>query len=33
MELTGGDGTHAVVEAVGATQAMDTALSIVRHGV
>lgn len=31
-ELTGGDGTHAVIEAVGATQAMDTALNIVRHG-
>ncbi|WP_369273933.1 alcohol dehydrogenase catalytic domain-containing protein [Streptomyces sp. R11] len=31
-ELTGGDGTHAVVEAVGAEQSMHTALGIVRDG-
>lgn len=31
-ELTGGDGTHAVVEAVGTEQTMDNALGIVRHG-
>ncbi|GAA4628424.1 alcohol dehydrogenase catalytic domain-containing protein [Actinoallomurus vinaceus] len=31
-ELTGGDGTHAVVEAVGAEQALDMALGVVRHG-
>ncbi|MFE5918927.1 alcohol dehydrogenase catalytic domain-containing protein [Streptomyces sp. NPDC056468] len=32
LELTGGDGTHAVVEAVGAEQSMHTALGIVRDG-
>ena len=31
-ELTGGDGTHAVLECVGCEPAMDTALSIVRDG-
>ncbi|MFE5894468.1 alcohol dehydrogenase catalytic domain-containing protein [Streptomyces sp. NPDC056462] len=31
-ELTGGDGTHAVVEAVGAEQSMHTALGVVRDG-
>ncbi|PAZ10009.1 IMP dehydrogenase [Streptomyces sp. SA15] len=31
-ELTGGDGTQAVVEAVGAEQSMHTALGIVRDG-
>jgi threonine dehydrogenase-like Zn-dependent dehydrogenase len=31
-ELTGGDGTHAVVEAVGHEQSMRTALGVVRDG-
>lgn len=31
-ELTGGDGTHAVLECVGLSQAMETALEIVRDG-
>ncbi|WP_250563331.1 zinc-binding dehydrogenase [Sphaerisporangium fuscum] len=31
-ELTGGDGTHAVVEAVGTEQSMDVALGVVRAG-
>ncbi|PVE11193.1 zinc-dependent alcohol dehydrogenase family protein [Streptomyces scopuliridis] len=31
-ELTGGDGTHVVLECVGLAQAMDTALSVVRDG-
>ncbi|MGY4744948.1 zinc-binding dehydrogenase [Streptomyces sp. ATMOS53] len=31
-DLTGGDGTHAVIEAVGTEQTMGTALGVVRHG-
>jgi len=31
-ELTGGDGTHAVVECVGTEQSLATALGVVRHG-
>jgi len=31
-ELTGGDGTHAVVECVGTTQSLETALGVVRDG-
>ncbi|MEU8061414.1 zinc-binding dehydrogenase [Microbispora bryophytorum] len=31
-ELTGGDGTHAVLECVGLEQAMDTAFGVVRDG-
>jgi threonine dehydrogenase-like Zn-dependent dehydrogenase len=32
LELTGGDGTHAVLEAVGYKEAYDTALGVVRAG-
>lgn len=32
LELTGGDGTHCVLEAVGYQQAYDTALGVVRAG-
>jgi threonine dehydrogenase-like Zn-dependent dehydrogenase len=31
-ELTGGDGTHTVLECVGLEQAVDTAFSVVRAG-
>jgi threonine dehydrogenase-like Zn-dependent dehydrogenase len=31
-ELTGGDGTHAVIECVGTREALDTALGVVRAG-
>jgi len=31
-ELTGGDGTHAVVECVGTRQSLETALGVVRDG-
>jgi len=31
-ELTGGDGTHTVLECVGTAQAMDTSLGVVRDG-
>ena len=31
-ELTGGDGTHAVVECVGTTQSLQTALGVARDG-
>ncbi len=31
-ELTGGDGTHAVVECVGTEQSLETALGVVRDG-
>lgn len=31
-ELTGGDGTHTVLECVGLAQAMDTAFGVVRDG-
>ncbi|MFH8797245.1 zinc-binding dehydrogenase [Streptomyces sp. NPDC017941] len=31
-ELTGGDGTHTVLECVGLTEAVDTALAVVRDG-
>jgi hypothetical protein len=31
-ELTGGDGTHAVLECVGLKPALETALAVVRHG-
>ncbi len=31
-KLTGGDGTHAVVECVGTTQSLQTALGVVRDG-
>lgn len=32
LELTGGDGTHVVLEAVGLPQAVDTAIRVVRDG-
>jgi threonine dehydrogenase-like Zn-dependent dehydrogenase len=32
LALTGGDGAHAVLECVGLAEAMNTALSVVRHG-
>jgi threonine dehydrogenase-like Zn-dependent dehydrogenase len=32
LELTGGDGTHAVLECAGLRDAIDTAFAVVRHG-